>query len=326
MRVEKYTLFKIKTIMQSRLLRFDQVDTTNVKFVTDSTPKPVKNPDGGVFLRYFGTIKCADDGPLRIQTPYLRTPRGLVESTYNNKKDYHLELSLLPPNDLQKSVPANAPQLGKFVEFVESLESTQHTFLRDQLQTWLGNDINEFEVDQMQKSLIKRSDDGYPPKFSFRMNTMLNADGEFQVPSVKGGGELKQLAFDTETDTIVPLEGQSAPSDASIKDIEKQARLRLQMVASGWYLMYNSTEPSRCSFGIKWTIEHILFYNSPYLGKTQPQEEVFTSFNFTDITESSIDAPAQAKVYLTTRPAENEPALGGTDPKKRKVASSGNLE
>jgi hypothetical protein len=303
--------------MADRVLNFTQIDTSKIQFVPGQNVTPISTASG-TSLRIFGKIEY-ENGPLRVQTPFLRTQRGLVTSEFGDKTEYYMELSLLPPNDLNSHLPVNAPFVGKFIEFFEGVENAHCVSVAKNLGKWLkdGTEINEAVAVAMQNSQIKRSDDGYPPKFNFRLTTQIDDEGKFT------GGQVKQQAFDLEADKICTLPGETEPKDVTIHDIEKQARLRIQMVAQSWYLFYDSTDPGKCKFGIKWSFEHILFYNSPHLDASiKTQESVFTSFGFQDMTEDTLGVFDPSAVTVTLqRTDERQINLEDNpqDAKKRKI-------
>lgn len=75
--------------------------------------------------------------PLRIRTPYMRTPRGLVSSEYNGKLEHHFELSLLPSDLFDDCFPKNSQNVDNIRNFVSSLEHSQLLYILENAEDFI---------------------------------------------------------------------------------------------------------------------------------------------------------------------------------------------
>lgn len=195
-----------------------------------------------------------DGHPLRIRTPYMRTPRGLVESEFNGKTEHYFELSLLPSDLFDDCFPKNSQNVDNIRNFVSSLEHSQLLHLLENSEDFIppqneGDNQEDLDIateDMLkcwQNSLIKESNDGYPAKFNFRMTNEINDEGEYL-----GGVVIKQ-DFDF-TDKKFVFETNNGKktiktsSDHSIKEIGKHFQVRFQLLAEQCYFIYNKETPS----------------------------------------------------------------------------------
>lgn len=244
-------------------------------------------------VTFYGPVMYENKN-FRTQTPYLRTPRGLVESEFGGKKEYYFELSISPTDLFDKCLPANSPNVGKFTSFVNALEQGQKLYILENFDsmvklpedfTYGGTPFSpEVLVDKWQKSIIKESNDGFPAKINLRFTKEIKKgelDGAL-VLDQKFDHEKKQFVFKTEKGKTTVDVGIS-----SISKIGKHAQVRMQSVLFS-YFTFDMNEPEKSSFGVKWVPEQVVFISNPHF---QPRENAFVTCNFNDIVPLEDSAP-----------------------------------
>ena len=276
--------------------------------------KPPHNVNGPI-LRSYGPVTYKDS-PLRLRTPYMRTPRGLVSSEFDGKPEYYFELSLVPSDLFDTCLSSNAQNVQNIGDFVSSLEHSYFLHILENIEDFVPANENEIESDgdsncapneevlkRWQNSLIKESQDGYPPKFNFRMTNEIDKEtGEYN------GGVVIHQDFDfTDKKFVFEVNDNGkkvikTTPNKSIKDIGKHFQVRFQLLAERRYFEYNKDAPSRSRFGIKWKVEQILYIESPGV---QSKEIVFTSCNFDDI-ELDDAEPVNPKINFTVEGEKGE--------------------
>lgn len=279
-----------------------------------------KSSEYNGITRFYGPVMY-ENKPFRTRTPYMRTPRGLVESEFNNKKEYHFELSLSPTDTFDKCLPTNTNNVDKFKKFVSAVEQAHRLHITEHFDTLkelpenysYGGMPFDFQVfmDKWQKSIIKESIDGYPPKINFRFTKEISKgelDGALVIEQ-KFDHENKQFVFKTEKGkTTVDVEM------SSISKIGKHAQVRIQAVLYS-YFTFDMNEPEKSNFGVKWVPEQIVFINNPHF---QAKETVFTSYNFDDIIcqdEAGIQHDVNPKLIVT----EEVPSQLDDEPEQKRI-------
>ena len=263
--------------------------------------------------------------PLRIQTPYMRTPRGLIESDFKGKTEYYFELSLLPSDFFENCLPKNSQNVSNIRDFITTFECANRQYLLENYDVFVApepkgdvaDNENEAHSDvsmdlseslgKWQRSLIKESTDGYPAKFNFRMTKEIK-DGEYAAGVVleqefnheDKNFTFKKIKIDTangesQTKNVIKTEL------STIAKIKKHAQVRFQLLAEQCYFIYDRKEPENSSFGVKWAIEQILFINS-----SEQKEPIFTSCNFEDIEQLDTEPETKFNPMLSVFSVEGE--------------------
>jgi hypothetical protein len=250
----------------------------------------------GPIIRSNGSVTY-EGNPLRFRTPYMRTPRGLVESEFSGKTEHYFELSLLPSDLFDDCLSKNSQNVDNVRNFVSSLEHSQLLYILENSEDFISSqkegenqeDLDITTEDMLkcwQNSLIKESNDGYPAKFNFRMTNEVNSEGEYLGVVVKQDFDFTNKKFLLETSDSGKKVIKTTPNH-SIKDIGKHFQVRFQLLAEQCYFIYNKESPSESRFGIKWKVEQILYIESP---GTQTKENLYTSNNFDDIEIDDIES------------------------------------
>jgi hypothetical protein len=279
-----------------------------------------KSSEYNGITRFYGPVMY-ENRHFRTRTPYMRTPRGLVESEFGNKKEFHFELSLSPTDLFNNCLPTNSSNIEKFKNFVTAIEQGQRLHISENFDSlkelpenysYSGMPFSpDVFMDKWQKSIIKESTDGFPPKVNFRFTKEIKK-GELEgalVLEQKFDYENKKFVFKTENGkTTVDVDM------SSISKIGKHAQVRIQAALYS-YFTFDINEPEKSNFGLKWVPEQIVFINNPHF---QTKETLFTSCNFNDIVPQDEIKQHDINPKLTVMEEAEEPAeLDGQPDMKR---------
>ena len=159
---------------------------------------------------------------------------------------------------------------------------------------------NEDVLSAWQNSLIKESNDGYPPKFNFRLTGDI-VNGQYSA------GKVYNQAFDFDNKQFIlkRVGGNIVikTEESTIDKIGKHFQVRFNLLAEQAYFIYNRETPSESRFGIKWKVEQILYIENPHL---QPKEMTFTSQNYNDIVPNEVDAMNPNTKFIIEEEDEEE--------------------
>ena len=282
-----------------------------------------KSSDVNGVMRFYGPVMY-ENKQFRTRTPYMRTPRALAESEFNGKKEYYFEMSLLPTDMFDKCLGANSSNIEKFKNFILATEEGQKLYILENFDsmvklpedfTYCGMPFSpDVLMDKWRKSIIKESDDGFPPKLNFRFTNEIKK-GELEgalVIEQKFDHENKQFLFKTEKGKQVVDVGIS-----SISKIGKHAHVRIQAALYS-YFTFDMNEPEKSNYGFKWVPEQIVFINNPHF---QPKEVTFKTFNFNDIVPQEEFQPVaqnpEMKLIITEE--TNNPIDNESQPDQKRV-------
>ena len=302
---------------------FDLNNTACDKLVYEM--KKIANSDG--VTRYYGPVMY-ENKQFRTRTPYLRTPLGLSDTDFGgraNKSSYFFEMSLLPTDLFDKCLGTNTSNVEKFKNFILAAEQAQKLYILENFDTLvkLPEDFTycgmpfspDVLMDKWNKSIIKESDDGYPPKVKLNFTKQMRK-GELEgalVMEQKFDHDNKQFVFKTEKGKQVV-----DATISSISKISKHAHVRIQAALYS-YFTFDSNEPEKSNYGFKWVPEQIVFINNP---NCQPKEIVFNSFNFNDIVPQHEFKPLvqnpELKLIITTE-ANNPLDSEDSQPDQKRV-------
>lgn len=236
--------------------------------------------------RVFGTFATSDKQQIHTQTPWLRTPGALTSQT-NFGLDYFLACSLIAPNIDESVKSDNDEMVQDFENFVRGCENKLVQVAKENWKNWFGVELSESVLEELVKSLIVPEQDGYPAKYNFKMTKHINSNGEFK-------GLVFQQPYDKESNEFLDEEFEQA----SITDMKKHARVRLQLCLKNFYVWVNEEDPSKTRLGLNWVVEQIVFYN-PYDTEVDTEESVYTTCTFSNNLKRT--TPTQGGVNKRTR-------------------------
>lgn len=166
------------------------------------------------------------NGPLIIQTPYLKTPFGM--STYN-KKDDEDEPGKIVKYTIPVNLTTSTTSSANFLTFLKDMDKHVLDSAVENSKVWFGKQQKEKVISAFYNSMVKYSkdketggvNDKYPPKFS--------------IPVIVCDNEIVNKCFNDDKEVV------------KLNTIEKNTRIRVILQCTGMWLVDKK-------FGVSWKV------------------------------------------------------------------------